>query len=138
MTNPMCTTYNNGEDVMFCDASAVITCWRFDGTAIHRVADPEVYHSEGAMTHWNDEPMLIAGVGVEVETYDGVQWNRQEDVPSVDPEYTYVEYHSAVNFKGDVYVFGGRPKLFHEIGAYRFNGSWSKIQNMAGFRYAHR
>lgn len=124
---------------MICHGPVVETCWKFNGTGVVREANPTVRHDEGAMTHWNDEPILIGGYGNEIETYDGVQWQRQEDFPSPDPDWTYIEYHSAVNFHGDVYVFGGGPSwIYQGIGAFKFNGSWTKLQNLAGFRHGHR
>ena len=45
-----------------------------------------------------------------------------------------MEYHSAVNFRGDVYVFGGGPDVIQSISAFRFNGSWTRIQSLARTR----
>ena len=129
---------------MFCDRSSVITCWRFNGTSVERVADPEFWHDQGAMTHWNEDPIVIGGYGIQVETFNGtLQWNREEDLPATDPEWTYIEYQSAVNFKNHVYVFGGRFTDYlrrdnAQRAVFQFNGSWTRIQNLAGVRYGHR
>ena len=53
-------------------------------------------------------------------------------------EYASIERFSAVNFKGAVYVFGGWPEWYHEATAHRFDGNWSRIQNMVGLRWGHR
>jgi len=64
-----------------------------------------------------------------VESFDTVRWNREEDLPSwQDPDNTYIVWQTAVNFRDDVYVFGGRPELYHEISGFRFDGSWTRIQ----------
>ena len=53
-----------------------------------QVPDPEFWHDLGTLTHWEDEPMMIGGWGVEAETFDGTNWTRQEDIPSwYDPDY---------------------------------------------------
>ena len=140
----MCTTYNNGEDAMVCHGRKYhmeYLCWTFNGTNISPVANTTFKHDEGAMTHWNDAPIVVGGYGFEVETYDGQQWNREDDFPA-NSNFThdswYIEYHSVVNFKGDVYVFGGYPKRVYEINVFKFNGAWKQIQNLARARYGHR
>ena len=62
------------------------------------------------MTHWNDQPIIIAGWGFEVETYNEVSWDRLPDLPGKEfnPEAYFAEFFSTVNFLGDVYIFGGR------------------------------
>ena len=139
MEDPICSTYNNGDDVMLYDGEAVLTAWRFNGSNVEVVANPEHWHDEGAMTHWNNDPIIIGGVGYETERFNGVFWEQEENLPTSDlGNAFYIEYHSAVNFMGDVYLFGGND-LYHGTGAFKFNGSWSRLeQNLAGFRYGHR
>ena len=146
MEDPMCTTYNNGDDAMVCHGSVSYEdleymCWSFDGSDILPVANTTFRHDEGALTHWKDAPIVVGGYGFEVETYDGQHWNRDDDFPAnsdFSDDGWYIEYHSVVNFKGDVYVFGGYPKLVYEINVFKFNGSWKQIQNLARPRYGHR
>ena len=137
MNSPICSIYNNGEDVLLYDGRARITAMRFNGSNVEYVPEPEFWHDEGAMTHWNNDPIIIGGIGYETERFNGVNWEKEEDLPAVGPG-VYIEYHSVVNFMGDVYLFGGND-LYHGFGAFKFNGSWNRLdQNLSGVRYGHR
>lgn len=136
MIYPMCTSYNDDEEAMFCDSTNPLRCYRFTGTGFRPVREPEFYHESGGLTHWNNDPIIIGGLTIQVETFNGTEWNRLEDLPA--PDDTYIIFPSAVNFKNDVYVFGGKPDGFHKNGAFKFNGSWTKIQNLSGNRHGHR
>ena len=141
MEDPVCSTFNNGEDVMLYDGEAEFTAWRFNGSDVEAVADPEHWHDEGAMTHWKNDPIIIGGVGHETERFNGVYWEQEEDLPSSHESLGnayFVEYHSAVNFMGDVYVFGG-DTLYHGTSVFKFDGSWTRLeQHLARLRYGHR
>ena len=49
-----------------------------------------------------------------------------------------MEYHSAVNFRGDVYLFGGSAEDIPRAAVYKFTGTWERIQDMAMARMGHR
>ena len=150
MDQPLCTSYNNGEYAMFCVTSVgYVDCWKFNGTNAVAVSGPESKHLDGAMTHWNDNPIIIGGDGYEVETYDNekyddgtnLKWNQEESVPSVH-SLGCTKWSSVVNFNGDVYVFGGLTftvdNRYGEKTAFKFDGSWKQIQNLAETRFSHR
>jgi len=137
MKGSLCTTYNKGEDAMICDGNE---CWQFLESGFKRLSDTNEWHDDGVMTEWMNMPLTIGGSdNVYVESYDGMRWNFEEPIPSWHSEdYAVIERFSAVNFKGAVYVFGGWPEWYHEVTAHRFDGQWSRIQDMVGLRWGHR
>jgi len=71
---------------------------------------------------------------------------RQADFPGYDdPDIfrRYIEYHSAINFRESVFVFGGRADsyqdMIYETKAFKFDGNyWTELQNLMVPRNGHR
>ena len=63
-------------------ADDVNDCFSFNGTGFEGVISPQFDYLLGAMTHWNENPIIMGGNGFEVETYDGSTWNQLENLPN--------------------------------------------------------
>jgi len=58
------------------------------------------------MTEYKNLPIIVGGYGFQVEHFNGDSWDRKEDFPATMG--IFIEFHTLVNFRDSVYLFGGR------------------------------
>jgi hypothetical protein len=79
-------------------------------------------------------PIVIGGTDANSVEYNQSPnaWTSVEDFPSNDDSgYSFVHLRSAVNFNGDVYVFG-MEKWYQELIAHKFDGTWTRLPQFGG------
>jgi len=124
--------------VLLCFAEGVENeCDSFDGQQITREASSKYMHGVTSLGVYQNSAIAIGAISHQrVESYQNAQWKDMADFPFTQQG---IYRYSVVNFKGDLYLFGGESGGVRIDVAAKYDGrSWENVGNLKQARSGHR